>query len=172
MRAVLHSATTALAPVAIIAATLSGAGVARGEEQSVIKTPGDHPRYALEAEPHALLGFGSTYRGHLGVGVRGTFVLMHNGFVPEINNSVGLGIGFDVVPYRGEVVYAIPFVIQWNFWMTTHWSLFGEPGIGTDSELRAYPIFSAGARYHFSEKVALTMRVGYPSLAVGVSLFP
>jgi hypothetical protein len=32
--------------------------------------------------------------------------------------------------------------------------------------------FWAGARYHFSEKVALTMRVGWPSVSVGVSFFP
>ena len=28
------------------------------------------------------------------------------------------------------------------------------------------------ARYHFSDKAALTMRVGFPSLSIGVSFFP
>ena len=31
--------------------------------------------------------------------------------------------------------------------------------------------FAAGGRYHFSDKVALTMRVGYPFVSVGISFF-
>jgi hypothetical protein len=34
-----------------------------------------------------------------------------------------------------------------------------------------HPIIMAGGRYHFSENVALTMRVGYPSFSIGVSFF-
>jgi hypothetical protein len=29
----------------------------------------------------------------------------------------------------------------------------------------------AGGRYHFSDSVALTLRIGYPTLSVGVSFF-
>jgi hypothetical protein len=65
-------------------------------------------------------------------------------------------------------------VMQWNFWLTTHWSVFGEPGIGfAPNAFRGrdviHPAFYLGGRYHFNEKISLTMRVGYPSFSVGAS---
>jgi hypothetical protein len=29
----------------------------------------------------------------------------------------------------------------------------------------------AGGRYHFTDKIALTMRAGYPAFSIGVSFF-
>ena len=57
----------------------------------IIRHPGDHSRYFFEAEPHALLGlidppgFGSGTG--FGLGFRGTFVLVNNGF-DEDNEGV------------------------------------------------------------------------------------
>ena len=31
------------------------------------------------------------------------------------------------------------------------------------------PVFSAGGRYHFTDSLALTMRIGYPTFSLGVS---
>jgi hypothetical protein len=42
-------------------------------------------------------------------------------------------------------------------------------GIAAGNRTVAYPIFMAGGRYHFTERIALTMRVGYPWFALGVS---
>src|SRR4051812_49362509 len=65
----------------------------------VIKNPGDHPRYAFEAEPHLVLGFidppGYANGTGFGVGFRGSIPLVRNGFVPSINNSVAIGFGID-----------------------------------------------------------------------------
>lgn len=73
-----------------------------------------------------------------------------------------------------------PLVMQWNFWLHRKWSVFGEPGVAVvvdernedrDTEVRFDPfVFYAGGRFHFSENVALTMRLGFPlTAAVGVS---
>ncbi|MFO0673506.1 MAG: hypothetical protein U0235_28470 [Polyangiaceae bacterium] len=65
-----------------------------------------------------------------GVGFRGTFTLVQQGFVPSINNSVGLGVGADFfVPRKGDLAIVLPAVMQWNFWLSTHWAVFGEPGV-------------------------------------------
>jgi len=146
-------------------------------DQSIIKTPGDHPAYRFEAEPHGLIGFGGPFRGgrtEVGAGFRGTVVILDNGFVPSINNSVGITFGADVFFGRGTVV--IPIAMQWNFWLSTHWSVFGEPGLVLAANREngrdlLHPSVFVGGRYHFTDKIALTLRIGYPSFSVGASFF-
>lgn len=167
----------------------------------IIRHPGDHSRYFFEAEPHALLGlidppgFGSGTG--LGLGFRGTFVLVDNGFVPSINNSIGLGVGLDWVHYGGDKrcvnsngpsmacvtteslsvnTFWLPVVMQWNFFLSRQWSVFGEPGLAFryqswsgDHDTRVDPVFYAGGRWHFSDSATLTLRLGYPTFSVGVS---
>jgi hypothetical protein len=70
--------------------------------------------------------------------------------------------------------YAIlPVVMQWNFFFTHKWSVFGEPGLAfywdDYSWLRASPVLYLGGRYHFSDKTTLTLRLGYPTFSLGVS---
>ncbi len=157
-------------------ALMTGAGAARADG-SIIKSPGDHPDYRFEAEPHGLLGFGGPFRngrGELGAGFRGTIIIVDNGFIKSINNSVGIGFGLDL--FFGRNTVFIPVVMQWNFWLTNHWSVFGEPGLGIAANKHKSgdtinPILMVGGRYHFNDKVALTMRIGYPAISVGVSFF-
>jgi hypothetical protein len=164
------------ASIVAVASAVALPSVARAD-QSVIKTPGDHPSYRFEAEPHGLLGYGGPFeggRGELGAGFRGTVIVLDNGFVKTINNSVGIGFGGDVFFRKGT--FFIPVVMQWNFWLSNHWSVFGEPGIGIAANpAKAHNTFNptayAGGRYHFNDKVSLTLRVGYPSISVGVSFF-
>jgi hypothetical protein len=66
--------------------------------------------------------------------------------------------------------------MQWNFWLSPHWSVFGEPGIGIAAHHESNrdtlnPLFMAGGRFHFNDKIALTMRLGYPAFSVGASFF-
>jgi hypothetical protein len=143
-------------------------------DQMVIKFPGEHPRYVFEAEPHGLL---APYAHFLpGVGFRGTVRLLHNGFVPSINNSIGIGFGADWV----DKGVWIPIVMQWNFWLSRNWSVFGEPGVAIhaghgfegkhDDRLGILGLW-AGGRFHFNDRIALTLRVGRPTFSVGVSFF-
>jgi hypothetical protein len=165
----------AAAAVAVLAVALvPGRALA---DESIIKNPDDHPLYRFEAEPHGLLGFGGPFergRSELGAGFRGTIIIVDNGFVKTINNSVGIGFGGDFF-FGGSVLY-IPVVMQWNFWLTTHWSVFGEPGVGIAANPEpgrdAFgPVLDVGGRYHFNDKISLTMRIGYPAISVGVSFF-
>jgi hypothetical protein len=160
--------------VAAASATLvitSGAP-ARAQERSIIRDPGDHPSYIFEAEPHGILGFGYPYDNvglAPGIGFRGTFHIA-DGPVKSINDSFGVGFGFDFAP-EGDGRLIVPIVFQWNFWLSTHWSVFGEPGFAiTNGPTQNFiPAFFAGGRYHFTDRIALTMRIGYPDISVGVS---
>ncbi len=176
-----------------------------GADTLLIKRPGAHPSYRFEAEPHLLLGFvdppGPAHGNGAGLGFRGTIELIDNGFIPSINNTVGIGFGLDWVRWgngggrcagrRGDCdvidddgvnYFILPIVMQWNFWLSRNWSVFGEPGIalrfyddevdgrGDDDGLNLDPFIAyVGGRWHFSDYAALTMRVGYPTFSVGVS---
>ncbi len=170
--------------VSVGAALVVLAAPARAD-RSIIKHPGRHPPYHFEIEPHALLGFGGPLggpfeRGHaeLGAGARATITIVKNGFVRSINNSVGIGFGADFYfdrDFKNDVIH-VPVAMQWNFWLTRRWSVFGEPGVGFHVRPRGGrgdllgPILMAGGRFHFTRRVALTMRIGYPSVSVGLSL--
>ena len=162
-----------LMALGLIGTSVAATSAARAAEHSAIREVGDHPSYIFEAEPHVLLGFGGPFedRSNFGLGFRGTFHIA-NGFVSSINDTVAVGVGFDFAPGPGDVF--IPIVLQWNFWLSTHWSVFGEPGIafgagpGND---HVFPALFVGGRYNFNDRIALTMRVGYPEFALGLSIF-
>jgi hypothetical protein len=182
-----------------------------------IRRPGEHPKYNVEIEPHLLLGWGGvagSWSGSAGIGpgVRFGIPIVENGFIPTINNSIAISFGADILYYGGGCGYAnglavdcsawyfeFPVTMQWNFYVSQRWSVFGEPGLfpyhaefpnngacyyaGPGHSTCAYapsgfaqngvlPAFFAGARYHFSDKAALTFRVGYPTISIGVSFFP
>jgi hypothetical protein len=129
---------------------------------------GRHPHYVFEAEPHALLGLFEPRP--FGVGFRGTVVLSDAGFIRTVNDTVGLGFGID---WTRETTW-VPVVMQWNFWVSEHWSVFGEPGVAFRwrdhyHELRPDLTIYGGARWLFTPGVSLTLRVGYPAFALGFS---
>ena len=137
-------------------------------ETNIVRDPDRHPYYGFELEPHLVL---APVRGPVpGAGVRGTVVLAQNGFIDSINDSVGLGFGVD---YTHDKTW-VPLVMQWNFWLSEHWSVFGEPGIAWrwDDQFgssRADLTLYGGARLRLAGRVALTARVGYPGFTLGVS---
>jgi hypothetical protein len=187
---------------------LVAAPVARARAaDDTIRRPGDHPLYSVELEPHLPIGWGGLggrYGGDaaLGLGARFSIPVVHNGFVPTINNSIAVTFGIDWVHYFGcyntgancsADYITLPVALQWNFYVSQHWSVFGEPGFaiyhgffstcqnfdGTFcshpsgfSETGIVPALFLGGRYHFTDRVSLTMRIGYPTLSVGVSFFP
>ncbi len=143
--------------------------------ESLIKQPGAHPDYHFEAEPHFMFGLappgGKAGRG-FGPGFRGTIELVDNGFVKTINNTVGIGFGADWLAFSNKATSVwVPIVMQWNFWLSEHWSVFGEPGFGfyLGNATGVRPAFAGGARLNFNDSIALTFRVGYPAASVGVS---
>jgi hypothetical protein len=146
------------------------AGRAHADEM-VIKFPGLHPNYVFEAEPHGLVGFSDFQPG---LGFRGTVIVLQNGFVRTINNSIGITFGVDWV----DKGVWLPIAMQWNFWLSRNWSVFGEPGVairlgegleGTHDDHLGFLGLWVGGRYHFTDRFTLTLRVGRPTLSVGVS---
>ena len=154
--------------LALLAACLTWClkpAVARAD-YSTIKHPGAHANYIFEAEPHAIVAPFDKFAP--GVGFRGTFQIVDNGFIPKINNSIGIGVGADWTKNH----FRIPVVMQWNFWLTQNWSVFGEPGGLLDfsgNKTKPHPAFYAGGRFHITERITLTMRVGHPTASFGVS---
>jgi hypothetical protein len=185
--------------------------------QSTIRQPGAHPNYSVEIEPHLLAALFLTRAGEgVGLGGRFTIPIVKNGFVSTINNNVGIGFGLDWAHYNGCYYYyyrdpffydcpsfntfIIPVVMQWNFFLAKHWSVFAEPGMafeyGTFGSCPGYYYDAAGrihyyacgpgpnrfnwdpfvlfvgGRFHISDGVALTMRVGWPYFSFGVSFLP
>lgn len=203
-----------LAFLSFVALALSLAATPVHAEESIIKRPGDHPKYSVELEPHLAIAFLAPTAGSNGVGIgfRATIPIVENGFVKTINNSVGIGFGVDWLRYNGCFFangrrfvggcdnlnsFYFPVVMQWNFFLSTHWSVFGEPGLAIhhrnwgsgldciDAAGRAFDcgaspnrtdidpfIFFIGGRYHFSEGTALTLRIGWPYASLGVSFMP
>jgi hypothetical protein len=175
--------------------------------QSIIKNPGDHPPYSVELEPHLAFGLGGLYAGSgLGLGARVGIQVMDTGFVSTINDSVAISLGLDWLRYsrcyyvaRGHVEYGcgasyfvLPVTLQWNFWFTPKFSLFGEPGLyiyhgvfedycrdrfGNDIPGCGYPTRTGvdlalfiGGRLHFNDTLALTLRLGWPTSSLGLTI--
>ena len=135
-----------------------------------IKSDTAHPAYFFEAEPHlAVAPFNENEVG-VGAGFAGTFNVANEGFIKRLNDSVGVGFGAD---WTGNNNWNLSANMQWNFWLSDKWSVFGAPGVGLHfhkgDNVDIWPAFGAGGRYHFTPNFALTMRVGYPVSAVGLS---
>ncbi|HKP56027.1 MAG TPA: hypothetical protein VJV78_04895 [Polyangiales bacterium] len=105
-----------------------------------IRSPGSHPRYGVELEPHLVIQWSNEPYWNdagIGVGLRASIPLIQQGPVTTINNSLALGFGFDWAhfdcgPYDtcDSSDLWFPVVVQWNFFITPAISLFPELGLG------------------------------------------
>jgi hypothetical protein len=169
---------------------------AQARADETIRRPGDHPDYGVEIEPHGLIGWwdNGLAGNAFGVGGRFSIPIVKNGFVKTINNSVAITFGADLLwgswcnAGCGVTSLDFPVALQWNFYVAQRWSVFGEAGLyiwhnfygdctaavgcpGQPGNGWVDPAFFAGGRYHFNDKVSLTMRIGFPTASVGVSFF-
>jgi len=200
-------------PVLILASTVSlllgPMSTANAREDVVIRSARTPMSYEVELEPHLVLGTeppGPGQGSGVGAGVRANFVILPEGFIPKVNDSVAIGVGLDFGRYYGNwsvngyqnqclhfesgpngtqictevtsnggtytYVY-IPVVMQWNFWLTRRFSAFGEPGVDFyylgNHGVSAVPALYLGGRLQLSDRITLTGRIGYPTVAIGVS---
>jgi hypothetical protein len=190
-------ASRAAVAAAAAFAVVFAANPARADD--TVRHPGDHPAYTFEAEPHLLFGWDNVYAADgFGIGGRFAIPIVDNGFVPQINNSVAIGFGLDLIHYdscwwggdcSANYIH-VPVVLQWNFYVAKRWSVFGEPGLvffhgfiddcpssdkncpNRPRETSLEPALYLGGRYYFDDKITLTMRIGFPSISIGVSFFP
>jgi len=184
-------------PFAAALAVVSLAGIAEARDET-IRQPGDHPDYKVDIEPHGVLGWSYWDFGYYGPfgfggGARFSIPLCKNCFIPKINNNVAISFGADFVFYpfvpAGAPVPTylyLPVAMQWNFFVAKKWSVGPEIGFtpafgvfydygtcnGPCHNWGIWPSFWGVARYHFNDKVALTMRLGFPELFnIGVSFW-
>jgi hypothetical protein len=159
--------------------------------QVVIKRPNAHPDYTAELEPHGAFGlWHRTYRNNFhqrpfadpefGGGFRATIEIVDPGFIPKLNNTVGITFGVNATNCgrcgRDEFRLYTPVGLQWNFFIVKEFSAFADIGfiLSTEGFYReVYPDFFAmlGGRYHFNDDVSLTFRIGIPFFTLGVSFF-
>lgn len=143
-------------------------------DRSTIKRPSLHPDYFVELEPHLVLGFvdiPGRFSGPgkgVGPGVRATFELVDNGFIRKINNTVGLSIGADLL-MDNKATFVIPVAMQWNFWLSENWSVFGEPGFTLAAGKKGGfgLTLYGGGRLLLTRDSALVFRVGHPTMSIG-----
>jgi hypothetical protein len=184
----------------VLVATALVALSSPADAQVVIKQPNAHPDYAVELEPHGTFVFFHRYYGYggrgyrrggagfyafsdpeLGAGFRATIPVVDPGFIPTLNNTVGITFGIDVTNCQfcargyGFSIYT-PVGLQWNFFITQKFSAFADLGFILATEGFYHSVYGdfmgmLGGRYHFSDAVAFTFRIGYPFINVGVSFF-
>ena len=187
--------------VALVAAALSLAvvcetaapEVARADHQIDVPYTGTRP---FQLDFHG--GFAWYGWGFAG-GARFGIPLMHNGFVPSLDNAVYLNFGADLYYVddfchdrgRGICEYdgygfamGFPVALHWEFYFNDTWSAFAELGFQVflpPSLFRGYGvdytyhvgqwvIAAVGGSLHLGDVVALTLRVGNPYIAFGITL--
>lgn len=190
-------------------ALLGSSSTANANDDVGVRSSGAPMPYRFELEPHLVLGTAPPGYGQgsgIGAGVRGSVVILRDGFIPNVNDSVAFGFGLDYGHYKGNwalngwrdrclhyevapsgtqvctevtsnggtysYIY-IPIVVQWNLGFTRRFSAFAEPGVDLyhlgDHGFSAVPALYIGGRVQLSDRIALTGRLGYPTLAIGLS---
>jgi len=141
-----------------------------------------HHIEGLRPEVHLDAGL----HGYFGAGFDLEIALVPDGFISGIDDEFAIvpGLDFLFFDYRydgdghGGFGIAPNLTFQWNLYVSDKWSIFPELGFvmlfTTDDRnpyYRGYgprrnvwvdPVAAFGARWHFSERNALTFRIGYP----------
>ncbi|MDP9033412.1 MAG: hypothetical protein M3O50_01280 [Myxococcota bacterium] len=115
------------------------------------------------------IGVGADFIHYQGVGVRpGTCTRF-------VQGPANTNVCVEVSRTGGSSTYLfLPAVMQWNFWLARRWSVFGEPGLtvywSDHGAVGASPAFYVGGRFHITDGVTLTFRLGYPTISLGASI--
>ncbi len=129
----------------------------------------------VRPELHLDLGF----HGDLGFGARIDFAIVPDGLLLSANDDLAISPGIDLLFDDGELWIALPVALQWNFYLSSNWSLFPELGFAIliddhgrrdDGDVHVDFLLAVGARYHWNARNAVVFRIGWPiGLQVGVT---
>ena len=168
--------------------------------QAQIDRPGAHLSYTAEVEPHLVLqhtdddGIGIGMRASFPIIDNGPIRTINNSL------ALGVGFDWshwdDECPGPFDDCdgndFWIPMVVQWNFFFSDLISAFPELGLGLeyeawdedygircrgndwcddDDDLDVELVLWLGVRFHLAREVALTVRLGTPSILIGASFF-
>jgi hypothetical protein len=125
----------------------------------------------------------------VGVGARYYIPIMHNGFLPTVNDEFGIEFGADAAfgfAYGFGFLLDIPVEVSWQFHFTQDFSAYAKLGIALEFDITRYrcygsvfggcslvwvnPISTVGIFYKLNETISLRAEVGYPWLKVGIGI--
>ena len=123
-----------------------------------------------------------------GLGARYQIPILHDGFIPAVNDSFEIEFGLDfsgVVGYAFYPTLGIPVELMWQFHFTKKFSAYVKVGAVLEINFVPYycnfggcgpgygpvgvhPIGNLGIIYKFTEKVSFRAEAGYPWVKVGL----
>jgi hypothetical protein len=116
---------------------------------------------------HIDLGF----RTDLGFGLRVDIPIVPEGLLASAKDELAISPGADLLFDNGEVWVGVPVALQWNFYLNQSWSVFPELGLALlaghhhrdrRSDVAVDFLLAVGGRYHWNDRNALVLRVGWP----------
>lgn len=136
------------------------------------------------------LPYGYYYYGFpFGIGGRFLIPILHDGFIPSVNDSFSIEFGLDLSGAVGTRFYptlGIPVEVLWQFHFTQKFSGYVKLGAVLEinfvpyvcvgnfcgvtryAPVSASPIGGLGIMYKFSEKISFRAELGYPWAKVGL----
>jgi hypothetical protein len=123
----------------------------------------------VRPEVHLDLGF----HADLGVGMRVDIPIVPEGLLMSAKDELAISPGADLLFDHGDVWVGVPVALQWNFYIQQEWSVFPEVGLALlfghhhhnhhhDTDLGVDFLLAVGGRYHFAQRNALVLRIGWP----------
>ena len=180
--------------VSIAALTLTAPARAQREERVV--TIEDEPSaYPIEIEPHFTFGPDNVYgNSGIGAGLRVSIPVVASLLV-NVPDNLAISFGGDIIHYEncyfgtecGANYLMLPVAAQWNVFVARRVSLFAEggvfvykgffdscgpadgPGCVAPSDFGLLPTVAVGARIHMGDNASFTVRIGYPTITLGIS---
>jgi hypothetical protein len=134
------------------------------------------------------LGLPFYYGFGLGLGARYYIPILHDGFIPSINDEFGIEFGAD---FAGSFVgyflpeVDIPVEVMWNFHFTRNFSAYAKAGVAlemvfangafgpytqTGFYVTARPVGSVGLHLRINDTLNFRVEGGYPWVKVGLGI--
>ncbi len=121
-----------------------------------------------------------------GLGARYLIPILHDGFIPAINDSFSIEFGLDFSGVAARGFYptlGIPVEVMWQFHLTQKFSAYAKVGVVIEFNFVPYacagtfacrgvvsasPIGNIGLMYKFTDKISFRAEAGYPWVKVGL----
>lgn len=154
---------------------------------------GSGTTYAIELEPHLAFGWDNIYGSSgVGAGMRLGVPVVQD-LPPNVTDNLALTAGADFLHYEGcyfrdrcgANYLMFPATMQWNVFPVKRVGIFAEagafiykgfvdgctggPGCERPSNFGLRPTLAFGGRFFVAEHVAVTVRIGYPTITLGAS---
>lgn len=117
---------------------------------------------------------------HVGLGLLGTASkkILHDGFVPNVTNSVSIEAELGPMFYAGNTIFWYSAHLRWDFQKNTDWIIYALGGLGGNvtpdslgGHFELYPRFGLGAILLLAGPLGLRAEVSHEFIGAGV-IFP